>query len=387
MSFNMTNNNDNGQEPCRFILSNQDVSSIIQTLDGGAPKGKLFSDLPQNGSSLPVRLKDDNGKTKQEIKEIFSVLTSPIWSATVETFLPATGQSFSSTLAGSMNMSVMLSKEGDQWDIALLPERDQVVAVLDNLIGLTDIDSKGSSLSANLPVSAAVVLAGISDLIVKEEIVSKLERRVVSFRITSEPIVLNDVFAAVEEANNQPNLSSAVSRLAFLSNGDTAGIKTLTDSEAGATQLNALGALDEDGILTAHGLSFAMAIKNPHSVSSVTIFQAKESQTTIDRINFLCGDDYIFQGTFGGVPGATTNLILEHVSSSSALQYICDAIFKGSNTISTKQHEPKNEMKKTSQPNDVEISNATPQKFCRQCGKKLDMISKFCRSCGANIEL
>ena len=64
----MTNNNDNGQEPCRFILSNQDVSSIIQTLDGGAPKGKLFSDLPQNGSSLPVRLKDDNGKTKQEIK-------------------------------------------------------------------------------------------------------------------------------------------------------------------------------------------------------------------------------------------------------------------------------------------------------------------------------
>lgn len=364
--------------PVRYFLDSSAVASCFAALGKGRPSAKLFSALPEANANLPETVCDKQGRLSREAAILFDILLNPTSVMTLEMFAANSRYGYQLTFAidNSGSFFVAISEEADGvWDLALLTGIDQLLAVVDEVTGLSRARDSAGSFAKTLPIPGLAALAAFSDLVRYTQIQSELQRSSPAIDYLISPINAVDLLQMITIANQQPDMRSAVSKLAYCSDGAILAVQSVADLETGIEQLQQAGLIDEDRIISADGFVLAKGLSQAQSIAALAAADIQHKLLTLDRLVVVFLADAILAGVWRlDGEGGLASLTFAEMKAALILSLIRDIAGK------------KRKANDVGAENEVTTFAKPDIKFCNNCGSKLKAGVKFCANCGIHVK-
>jgi len=364
--------------PVRYFLESSAVASCFAALGKGRPTAKLFSDLPEANAKLPETVCDKQGRLSRPAAILFDILLKPASVMTLEMFAANSRYGYQLTFAidNSGSFFVAVSEEADGvWDLALLTGIDQFLAVVDDVTGLSRVRDSAGSFARTLPVPGLAALAAFSDLVRYSQIQSELQRSSPAIDYLLWPINAVDLLQMITIANRQPDMRSAVSKLAYCTDGAVLAVQSVADLETGIRQLQQAGLADEDRVISVDGLALAKGLSQAQSIAALATADLQHKRLSVDRLVVIFLEDAILAGVWRlNEDGSLADLTFAEMKAASILSLIRDMAAK------------KRKANDVGAENELTTSAKPDLKFCPNCGSKLKAGVKFCANCGTQVK-
>lgn len=395
-------------DPVRFLLQAEDIAAGFAAIGVTPPDAPLYGELPKRPGKPAEKLTNGKEALSPHAAALFHVLAAPSQSIALSVCMPGYQAAIESRIVrgGPDRQFVMLSLDQNHiWDAALLPNRDYVLAVLDDLSGLNAGPSwpGGSSIELNVP--ALTALAGVADLMEQERLVSQAARAPLAMDFMTQPIAVDDVLAMVERGTKEPDTRWCVSLMAVLSDGALSACASQYAIEHGVRTLVGLELIDDDGVITPIGAEVASALGGVRVATSVDALTAEgQDGFQLDRILILRREAGLLLGVWNGQQSSDLSLTLTATSADSALALLADLLGSGSDraraddtgtivepTYPTSRTDEKADQQRaassdTSGPSSKAAASNEHTGFCTKCGKALKPRARFCTACGTGFE-
>ncbi|MDJ0951107.1 MAG: zinc ribbon domain-containing protein [Alphaproteobacteria bacterium] len=329
MSSKPTSSSPSDLAPARFILSPAEVAGCFAVLGAAPPDAQLYAGLPEPATSLPNHVRRGKAKLVAEAECLFRVLAAPTQSINVSSYRPGSPVSIEARFAcdGADGPYAMLSiDEAGDWDLALLTARDQLMAILDDLCGLTAGPAQDSGFSVRLSTKALTALAAIADRLSEDQLQSRLARVPDLMSVAAAPIDLTDLTHMTELGLDRPDTRAVVTLMALVSAGAIAGDRSLEVLEAGVRELGASGLVDAEGRVTTVGLGVASALSEAQVVSSLIVMATDGRDVTVDWLMLIRAPGGLLLGVWDGPPGRAASLVLSDVAADTAFAIVDDSL-------------------------------------------------------------
>ena len=350
--------------PRRFILEPQDVVAAFVTLGKAPPEAPLFAGLPVYTGTTAGRLLDKGGKLKPELTLIFEVLSDARCSLALDVFTPG-GEAFVGVRflsAGPAAPYVMMARTAEgNWDLALLTGADQLMVLVEDLLGLTGVPSRDTDLRVRLTVPALTALLAFGDLMQEEELQRRLARRTGLPLAALRPIVVGDLLRMVELGLDSQDSRWGVTLAALLGEADFDACRSVAALEEGVRQLMALELVDEDSLPDAGAVGLARALGAPLTAAAVVVAASGKNTVWLDHLVVYRTTQGFLTGVWGEGEGGRV-LTLAETSAATVLSMI-QAAATGP----------------------VPEEAAAASGACGRCGSPAQTGARFCTQCGEQL--
>jgi hypothetical protein len=360
--------------PTRILLDPSEVTAGFVAVSKRPPDSPLFADLPAYSGTIPQRLTDGMGRLKPEFAAIFDVLADPKRSLAIDIFVPGSAAYLGARVLSSVESlpCVLLSLTADGlWDLALLTEMAQLLVVVDDLIGLSQLPSRDESESVNLSMPALAALVAFGDLLEEEELQRKLARTHAPLRIATSPIVVDDLLRVLEQGLDSDDTRWGTALNATLGEGELAACRSLEDLAEGVRQLGELGLVDEDGIPGVAAIGFARILCAPSAAISIVSAHGGPTKAYIDRFVVYRTPELLLFGVWSESEASGPTLALSQKSPRSLLALVGETMTA---TLPSEESE-----------SSAKMAGAAGSKYCAQCGARMEPLARFCTGCGAKV--
>ena len=276
-------------DPVRIILTPAEVTAAFILLGRSPPPAPLFAGLPVHDGGEHRRLVDARGKLRPELKAMFDILAEPAAAMGIETIVPGNEAIIDMRVmwgrASPLYLIVARTADGD-WDLALLTAADQLLALLDELLGLTRVVSRDGAGSFDLSMPALAVLAAFGDLIQEEDLERRLARSTLLPLRPVEPISPDELVRMAERGLESADTRWGVTLVELLSGGALSRCTDRGALDQGLDDLAELGLVSEDRVAGIEAVGLARILTAPTLAAAITIASAADG-AILDRIAIL----------------------------------------------------------------------------------------------------
>ena len=353
----MTSSDESRLSPARYRLGGAQLAAGFSALGLTPPTGSLYGDLPAPAAAVDGSLLADDGTLAPAPAAMLRVLADAQQAIALDSYSPHDGQQVSAAIASAAGGPpyVMQRRAQEDFDLALLTTRDQLLAVVDELAALS-YGPSGEGLSLTLSLPAMAALTAMADVMQDQTLRSQLARAAALPAVAHDPLDLNSLAEAMENGLERPDLRWTVSLMAFLSDFELAQFRGNDALAAGIKALGDAGLIDDAGHPTGLGIGWALALARPLTASRFLVMSAHGGNLGLTRLIFLRGAEALLCGVWQeGEAGP--EVLLAETSATHALKVLGEVL------------------KETA----VEAAPA----HCRHCRAALRLGARFCQSCGA----
>ncbi|KPL66925.1 hypothetical protein SZ64_01720 [Erythrobacter sp. SG61-1L] len=333
----------------------------------------FLSGLPGAGGILPEVLAGVDGELDPSARLIFETLAQPGISMR---FLCIAEGSFTA-------LEVRLaSRDGGQWvafarpepecwDLAIIGEREQALALVDEVLGVTFLPDPAMELAMDLPKRELVHLLARIQKARKAGLQARLDGCEDAGEGAAAPAALGELEAIVAREYARPDPGSLLSRFAIAAGGPE--LLSACDEvtlAAGLEGLVAQGHAYPGGSLTVEGAALADLLASRSAITVIQTAHRAGEAVVVDQIMLLHGPGSVLLGAWSDTDGnSEPSLSLRSARPGDVLALI-DCLL-GEPPRKEGAFEP-----------EVEAAPPSEAGICGSCGTLYEASSRFCRECG-----
>ena len=355
--------------PWRFILSAEQMSEGFAAAKCSPEHSPFFDALPVAKGILPSELVGSDGELDPCARRIFHTIAHSCFSLRLLNIVDGSKIGIETRLMSQNGETyVALARpNNEQWDLALVGEREQALALLDELLGASDSADLGKDFSMTLSLPQLAIIAAMAQLARLEDLRARLEGRAVGFEIFTSPIPKREVEAVIAAEKEMPDLGSPLSRLAFMCRGALFEVLEGDNLQHGLEALMVDSLADAEGRLNADGLALVALLMSRDMMTLLQSTQRQADDVIMDSLFFLHGPGSLLTGAWKMDPeGREESLLLSTMQSSELLELV-DTVL-GPLVLSEAWRAP----------------NMTGG-LCTTCGSLYEESPKYCRECGTAL--
>lgn len=357
-------------EPVRYIVEAADVSACFAAIGKAPPQSEYYQSLPAAAESPPDYMSVKNGKLTAEAECIFEALAQPSQIISFRNFATGSDLALETRIVRHVNGKHFVlgaRDDADVWDLALLTEPDQMLAVIDGLCDLNQIAAIDENFVVELSLPALTVLSAIAQLARLAEISSDGDGANAAIETLTIPVPAQHVISALERETEIYDMRSPIARMALASDGLILGNIDQPMIDTAIRDCAACGLLDEDNILTADGQAIVNVLKDSSAQSMLRIATTMGEDVVLDDLQLIYFSDTVLTGAWQrDENGQKTALVLTAMDGLSVLETI-NALLSKNQEVETRNE--------ASEP-------AIKGRFCQHCGAEQINDNRFCTQCG-----
>lgn len=370
-------------KPTRFLLTSADMAAGFKAAGVKPPGSRFYDGLPAPVAAPSARLAKPDGSLTPEASSVFQLLARPKVILALQSVSPPGPLAFLTRFVGGTvpGHFVMATRDGDDWDLALLTSNEQVLALLDDLTGASVGPTADSTLNLELTSAGLLALAALTDLLARAEARERegIARALVSF--LSSGITINSLADAVTVAQMAPSTLQRVTVISILEGDARANNGQAAVLEQGMRNLVDQGLVDEESVLTAKGVGVCRSLTALQTACTIEIVSPDDGQVRLDRFLLLRTATALLAGLYASATPETATISMREISAVTLWRIISEGLESVPVAVTAQGASEAVTQPTQSAP----VSNQPQQQFCTSCGAKLRAGAKFCSGCGAQV--
>lgn len=371
--------------PTRFVLAPSDVAAGFRAAGTTPPRSAFYDGLPPPSPQLPRALTGGaGGELTAEAKIVFQILANPQTIVALECMTPPSPVAVAArfVVGASSGRCVMTARTQEgEWDIALLTSTEQLIALLDELAGVSVGPSGDSALSLDFDLAGLTALAALADQAARCEALERLGKPGLLLEFLSTPVPTNDLIDAIEQARVAPTTLQAVTLLSLLIGSPLETADIVARIQDGMETLAGQGVVRDDSTLTPAGVGLCRSLNRVRTGSSLHIITRHADGLQLDRFLLLRTDAALLVGLWTGSDASSDTLKMREVSAGALWRIVGNAVGGRAATASAADRQ----VPSTKTGAAVPAKAAAPQRLCTSCGRELRPLARFCTTCGAQV--
>ena len=355
-------------EPVRYIMEGRHIAACFAAAGEMPPATDYYAALPDPAKSPPQNVLTEDGALIAEARCLFEAMAQPCQAILFRNFAPGSDIIVETRIVRHENRQcfAVIARDNDIWDVALLTSPDQVLAILDDLGGLSSGPPIEGDFAIELTLPALAVLSALARLVQLADNVDGHDSEAV-LEILTGPVRTQYVLAALLREAGLLDIHSPIARMAVASDGLMLSDVCTKTVVHGIDDCKACGLIDDDDALTGDGQAVITILNASSSQSMVSFTTSIDDQLVLDDVLLLHMHETVLTGAWKrNSEGAKSELVFTSSDGCGTLD-LCNELL----SLGAVSEAPKHE---------VEVKRLGG--FCQHCGNEQKGTNRFCTSCG-----